>query len=163
MRRGTMSDTIDEARIREVLESVMDPEIPVVSIVDLGMLREVRRAPDGGFEVILSPTYTGCPATDVIKRLVEEALERAGISDPVVRYQLSPPWTTEWISEEGRRKLARYGIAPPVPKAAPDRPVACPRCGSEDTEVVAAFGSTPCKSAMRCRACLEPFEHFKCH
>ncbi len=158
-----MSDTIDETRIREVLEGVMDPEIPVVSIVDLGMLREVRRREDGRFEVVLSPTYTGCPATDVIRTMVEEALRAAGIADVVVRYRLSPPWTTEWISEEGRRRLERYGIAPPSPKSAPDRPVACPRCGSEDTEIVAAFGSTPCKSMMRCRACLEPFEHFKCH
>ncbi len=158
-----MNDTIDEARIREVLEGVMDPEIPVVSIVDLGMLREVRRRTDGHFEVILSPTYTGCPATDVIRRMVEEALAGAGIEDVEVRYQLSPPWTTDWISEAGRRKLERYGIAPPTPKASPERPVVCPRCSSEDTEVVAAFGSTPCKSVMRCRTCLEPFEHFKCH
>ncbi len=151
------------ARVRAVLETVMDPEIPVVSIVDLGMLRRVEQGRDGVPEVVLSPTYTGCPATDVIRRLVEEALAKAGLAPVRVRYELSPPWSTDWITEEGRRKLAEYGIAPPQLKAHGDAPVACPRCGSERTELVSAFGSTPCKALRRCLSCLEPFEHFKCH
>ncbi len=151
------------ARVRAVLETVMDPEIPVVSIVDLGMLRRVEQRADGVIEVVLSPTYTGCPATDVIRRLVEEALDEAGIRPVRVRYELAPPWSTDWISEEGRRKLAEYGIAPPALKERADAPVACPRCGSERTELVSAFGSTPCKALRRCLSCLEPFEHFKCH
>ncbi len=150
-------------RVRRVLETVMDPEIPVLSLVDLGMLRRVEQGSDGVIEVVLSPTYTGCPATDVIRRLVEEALNEAGIRPVRVRYELAPPWSTDWITEEGRRKLAAYGIAPPQLKARADAPVACPRCGSEQTELVSTFGSTPCKALRRCLSCLEPFEHFKCH
>ncbi len=161
---GADRPAVDPAdRVRHVLETVMDPEIPVLSIVDLGMLRRVEQAADGVIEVVLSPTYTGCPATDVIRRLVEEALDAVDIRPVRVRYALSPPWSTDWITEDGRRKLAEYGIAPPQPKARTDAPVPCPRCGSQDTELVSQFGSTPCKALRRCLSCLEPFEHFKCH
>jgi len=150
--------------IRAVVAGVPDPEIPVVSIVELGMLREIRRADDGAREVVLSPTYTGCPATDAIRRDVEQALADAGIDDVRVRYRLTPPWTTDWITDQGREKLRRFGIAPPrgprggtVPEDIP-----CPHCGTADCELVSEFGSTPCKAAMRCRSCREPFDYFKC-
>lgn len=144
------------ARIWSVLEGVQDPEVPVVSVVDLGIVREVR--PD---RVVLTPTYTGCPATSVIERMVRAALDAAGLGAVSIETTLSPPWTTDWISEEGRRKLREYGIAPPTP--AGEGAVPCPQCGSADTEEISRFGSTPCKALWRCRACAEPFDHFKCH
>ena len=140
----------------ELLETVPDPEIPVVSVVDLGIVREVH--PD---RVILTPTYTGCPATLVIETMVRAALASAGLAHVRIETTLSPAWTTDWISDEGRRKLRDYGIAPPVPAGA--RAVECPQCGSADTEEISRFGSTPCKALWRCRACAEPFDHFKCH
>jgi ring-1,2-phenylacetyl-CoA epoxidase subunit PaaD len=136
-----------------VLESVMDPEIPVISVVDLGIVRDVR--PD---RVTITPTYTGCPATQVIERDIRAALDAAGFRDVAIETVLSPPWTTDWISEAGRAKLQAYGIAPPTRQA-----VACPQCGSTRTEEVSRFGSTPCKAQWRCRDCLEPFDLFKCH
>jgi ring-1,2-phenylacetyl-CoA epoxidase subunit PaaD len=161
------------ARARAAAASVPDPEIPVVTLEDLGILREVR-ADAGRVVVTLTPTYTGCPATEVIRQDVREALQAAGIDDAEVRVTLSPPWTTDWISEDGRRKLREFGIAPPGPAArghevsvirflahAPaDRP-GCPRCGATDTERIAEHGSTPCKALHRCRVCLEPFDYFK--
>ena len=137
----------------EVLASVPDPEIPVVSIVDLGIVRSVE--PD---RVVITPTYTGCPATQVIERDIRSALDAAGYRHVAIETILAPPWTTEWISEEGRRKLREYGIAPPTRDA-----VECPQCGSADTEEISRFGSTPCKALWRCRACAEPFDLFKCH
>mgnify|MGYP005839247467 CR=1 FL=1 len=152
-----------EAEIWRVLDGVADPEIPVVSVVELGMVRAVSAGEGGRVEVVMSPTYTGCPATDAIRQDVTRALEEAGLEDFTVRYRLTPPWTTDWITEEGREKLQRYGIAPPkADREAAYGGAACPRCGSADTEVVADFGSTPCKASMRCKSCLEPFEHFKC-
>ena len=146
----------DVTRIWEVLRGVPDPEIPVVSVVDLGIVREVD-----GDRVVLTPTYTGCPATAVIETMVRAALDQAGLDHVRIETTLSPPWTTDWISEEGRRKLRAYGIAPPLP--AGQRAVECPQCGSADTEEISRFGSTPCKALWRCRACAEPFDHFKCH
>lgn len=150
--------------VRAWLADVPDPEIPVLSIMDLGIVRDVRV----GDEVIvgLAPTYTACPATEVIERNVLEALESRGVSARVER-RLSPPWTTDWITPAGRAKLAAYGIAPPAGRAGRrtmvgDRPAACPHCGSSYTERVSEFGSTPCKAAWRCTDCLEPFEYFKC-
>jgi ring-1,2-phenylacetyl-CoA epoxidase subunit PaaD len=132
----------------------MDPEIPVVSVVDLGIVRDV--APG---EVTITPTYSGCPATDVIERTIREELDAAGFRDVAIKTVLSPPWTTDWISERGKAELLAYGIAPPdLAKTA-----SCPRCGSTDTEEVSRFGSTPCKAQWRCKACLEPFDRFKCH
>jgi ring-1,2-phenylacetyl-CoA epoxidase subunit PaaD len=151
------------------LAGVEDPEIPAVSIVDLGLVRGVDLRPDGTLEVGLSPTYVGCPATDVIRQAVEQALRDARAGYFVVTSVLSPPWTSDWISAEGRRKLELYGIVPPQHSAASlrevrrdSRPIACPRCRSTDTDCLSEFGSTPCKALHRCRACLEPFEYFKC-
>lgn len=149
-------------RAIEAVSAVPDPEIPVVSIAALGMVRAVRVAADGTVEVDLTPTYSGCPATRLIAQEVKEAVARAGCGVPRINLVLSPPWTTDWITAEGRAALARYGIAPPQPRGAPDGPVPCPRCGSEDTEQIAAFGSTPCKALWRCRSCREPFDRFKC-
>jgi ring-1,2-phenylacetyl-CoA epoxidase subunit PaaD len=151
------------------LESVEDPEIPALGIIDLGLIRFVTARPDGKLEVGLSPTYMGCPATQVIRRSVEQALGSAGVGAFVVTEVLSPPWSSDWITVEGRRKLEVYGIVPPEQSAATmrdvlrqHRPVSCPRCRSTDTECLSEFGSTPCKALHRCRACLEPFEYFKC-
>lgn len=145
-----------EGGIWAVLEAVPDPEIPVLSVVDLGIVREVT--PE---RVTITPTYTGCPATQVIERDIRDALDAAGYREVRIDTILSPPWTTDWISEEGKAKLKAYGIAPPTP--AGTRVVECPQCGSTDTEELSRFGSTPCKAQWRCRSCLEPFDLFKCH
>lgn len=174
------------ARAWRVLESVPDPEIPVVSVVDLGIVRAVEETPDGrGVTVTMTPTYSGCPATEVIARDVRTALAST-YDDVRVVTRLSPAWTTDWMSETGRDKLRGFGIAPPsrgpVVIAGPeiprrggghrpaddvgpveDRPESCPRCGSTDTEELAGFGSTPCKALWRCTSCREPFDHFKRH
>jgi ring-1,2-phenylacetyl-CoA epoxidase subunit PaaD len=161
-----------EEAVWRVLEQVPDPEIPVLSITDLGIVRYVRWADDStrdaGPHVGLTPTYSGCPATDVIRRLVRDALNRAGYANAVIEDVLSPPWTSDWISEAGRRKLQAFGIAPPAESVSSPRRlfaplvIACPRCASRDTERLSEFGSTPCKAHYRCRACLEPFDYFKC-
>jgi ring-1,2-phenylacetyl-CoA epoxidase subunit PaaD len=146
---------------------VTDPEIPVLSIADLGVLREVRVAGDT-VEVVITPTYSGCPAMRVIEFEIAAALAAAGIAKHRITTVLAPAWTTDWMSEDGRRKLAAYGIAPPAAAAsraalfAADA-AACPRCGSGRTERIAAFGSTSCKALYRCRDCAEPFDYFKCH
>ncbi|MDP9413919.1 MAG: phenylacetate-CoA oxygenase subunit PaaJ [Pseudomonadota bacterium] len=140
------------------LETVPDPEIPVVSVVDLGIVREV----DGeARRVVLTPTYTGCPATLVIEQMIRRALDEAGFGDVKIETTLSPPWTTDWISDAGKRKLREYGIAPPRPRG--ERSVECPQCGSSQTQEISRFGSTPCKALWRCRSCAEPFDLFKCH
>jgi len=188
----------------EALAWVEDPEIPAISVVDLGIVRFVRMAfehapaddapigpalrdpvlsrpapsraatadpapGDDVLEIGLSPTYTGCPATEVIRGSVERALAAAGVGRFVVRTVLAPAWSSDWITAEGRRKLAAYGIVPPARTASTmrqllraDSPPACPRCRSIDTECISEFGSTPCKALHRCRTCLEPFEYFKC-
>ena len=143
---------------RAVAAAVEDPEIPVLTIDDLGILRDVRLDGDT-VEVTITPTYSGCPAMDVIAWEIEAALARAGFSSVRVRSVLSPAWTTDWMSADGRRKLREYGIAPPDPSAHP----VCPQCGSRDTELLSAFGSTSCKALHRCLACREPFDAFKCH
>jgi ring-1,2-phenylacetyl-CoA epoxidase subunit PaaD len=139
--------------VMDVLRHVPDPEIPVLSVVDLGIVREVRDD-----VVVITPTYTGCPATLAIEAGIRAALDASGHADMKIETILSPPWTTDWISEEGREKLRAYGIAPPS-----HSPVACPQCASTDTEEISRFGSTPCKALHRCRACGEPFDRFKCH
>ena len=151
------------------LRDVEDPEIPAVSVVDLGVIRFVTAQSDGSLEVGLSPTYTGCPATEVIQALVERALAGADIGAFRVVQVLAPAWSSDWITAEGRGKLAEYGIVPPDHSSSSlrdlrpgCRPVACPRCHSMHTETVSEFGSTPCKALLRCRECLEPFEYFKC-
>ena len=154
-------------RAWDVAASVVDPEIPVLSIADLGVLREV--AVDGDHvEVAITPTYSGCPAMNMIALEIELALERAGFHQPKVRTVLSPAWTTDWMSEEGRQKLRAYGIAPPQASSSRRalfgaQAVACPQCGSEDTELLSEFGSTSCKALWRCKSCREPFDYFKCH
>jgi ring-1,2-phenylacetyl-CoA epoxidase subunit PaaD len=147
---------LDEAAIMAVLENVMDPEIPVVSITDLGIVRGFADDPP---RVRLTPTYTGCPATIAIERLVREALDSAGFDQVGIERVLFPPWTTAWMSERGRQRLQSYGIAPPSESTQAQ----CPQCGSTDTVEVSRFGSTPCKAQWRCNACLEPFDRFKCH
>jgi len=147
---------IEEAAVRAVLAGVPDPEIPAVSLVDLGIVRGVTTDPPA---VMITPTYSGCPATLVIEQSVRAALDDAGFGQMAVRTVLSPAWTTDWITAEGHAKLRAYGIAPPSPASAAE----CPRCGSTDTREVSRFGSTPCKAQWQCRACLEPFDRFKCH
>ncbi len=147
--------------------SVVDPEIPVLTIADLGVLREVT-VEGGQVEVAITPTYSGCPAMNMIALEIELALEREGFSRPKVRTVLSPAWTTDWMSEDGRRKLREYGIAPPRPASSRRalfgvEQIACPQCGSLDTELISEFGSTSCKALWRCRDCREPFDYFKCH
>jgi ring-1,2-phenylacetyl-CoA epoxidase subunit PaaD len=139
------------------LSEVADPEIPVLSITDLGIVRDVDCS--DGVTVAVAPTYSGCPATEVIEALVAAALEERGVDKVRVERVLSPPWTTDWITPEGREKLRLYGIAPPERR---DQPIACPRCSAENTELVSEFGSTACKASYRCLDCLEPFEYFKC-
>jgi ring-1,2-phenylacetyl-CoA epoxidase subunit PaaD len=184
------SDVERLAALRLAAAGVPDPEIPVLTIADLGILRDVRFAADGSPEVVLTPTYSGCPATEAIRH---DVLEQTHGVDPRVRVviELAPAWTTDWITEDGRAKLRDYGIAPPrptrtgpVPVRLGSRPAArhavsqvaaagqagpvgqaeaahCPRCGSADTELISQFGSTPCKSLRRCRSCAEPFDEFK--
>jgi len=161
----TMTDRV--ARAREIAAAVADPEIPVLTIADLGVLRDVRV--DGERVVVdITPTYSGCPAMDAIRDDIVLALTAAGFAEVEVRLVLSPAWTTDLMSEDGKRKLVEYGIAPPSGSSAhrqgPIRlalAVKCPRCGSLDTRVVSRFGSTSCKALFECRACLEPFDHFK--
>jgi ring-1,2-phenylacetyl-CoA epoxidase subunit PaaD len=163
----------DIARAWAVLHEVPDPEVPAISLCDLGIVRDVRRGEDGVLEVVLTPTYSGCPATEQIEQDARAALVAAGLGPVRLSLQRAPAWTTDWISEDGRRKLREYGIAPPGPVApGADVPIrlvrrtaavaiACPRCGSAQTERLSAFGSTACKALYRCLSCREPFEHFK--
>lgn len=167
--------TSQSERVRatwKVLDSVLDPEVPALSVRDLGIVRDVVLRGEA-LEVILTPTYSGCPATEVIEHDVLAAIDAAGLGPATVTLQRAPAWTTDWISAAGRQKLLAYGIAPPhvlaAGEAVPVRffgrrdaaSVSCPRCGSANTERLSAFGSTACKALYRCRACREPFEHFK--
>lgn len=154
-----------DARVFAVLAHVNDPEIPVISLVDLGIVRAVRAGPPP--VVVITPTYSGCPAALVIERLVRSALDEAELGEVEIRTELAPAWTTDWISEAGRNKLRAYGIAPP--ETAAERlmrrdtaPAICPQCGSGATAEISRFGSTPCKALWRCLACAEPFDRFKC-
>lgn len=166
----SIPEQIDPAlasRVMALLAEVPDPEIPAVSVVDLGIVQGVKLI-DGETCVLVTPTYSGCPATAAIQTAVREALDRAGLGQIGVRLVLSPAWSTDMISDAGREKLRAYGIAPP-PRGAEARSlrghqsVTCPRCNSADTREVSRFGSTPCKSLWQCNACLEPFDNFKCH
>jgi ring-1,2-phenylacetyl-CoA epoxidase subunit PaaD len=153
-------------RARAIAAAVVDPEIPVLTLEDLGVLRGVERR-DGRIVVKLTPTYTGCPATLAIQLSVEAALAEAGLGDARVETVLSPPWTTDAITDEGRRKLKEFGIAPPnraggVRALFGEETVACPKCGSTQTTRISEFGSTACKALWRCEACAEPFDYFKC-
>ena len=175
--RRAPGSPVTAEHVWHVLDTVLDPEVPAVSIRELGIVRDVRC--DGeDVEVVLTPTYSGCPATEMIEAAVRDALNEAGYVSVTVSHRRAPAWTTDWITDEGRRKLREYGIAPPTGNAAvtagasaaqPLRfvsrramaPVACPRCASDNTERLSAFGSTACKALYRCRACREPFEYFK--
>ena len=159
------SGDADSRRVWELLSHIKDPEIPVLSIADLGILRDVR-VHGHQAEVVITPTYSGCPALIQIQEDIEKHLTDAGYQ-PTVTTQLAPPWTTEWISDAGRNQLLDYGIAPPLHCAAGSRgtaddPIRCPRCRSDQTTLVSEFGSTACKALYRCRHCQEPFDYFKC-
>lgn len=155
------------AQVWSWLGEIPDPEIPVISIVDLGIVRTIEWQ-DTTLVVSVTPTYSACPATSVINLEIERALADKGINRLRLDRQLSPPWTTDWMSAKGRQKLQSYGIAAPIPGTSAcgghhrSVIVACPRCGSENTERISQFGSTPCKANYRCTACLEPFDYFKC-
>ena len=171
----TAHEPVASARVRQawaVLHGVLDPEVPAISVTDLGIVRDVIEH-DDALEVIVTPTYSGCPATEVIEQAISDAIVAAGLGPARVTQRRAPAWTTDWITPEGRENLRAYGIAPPgscASEAAASnvqpirlmaRNVACPRCGSAHTERLSAFGSTACKSLYRCVACREPFEHFK--
>lgn len=160
---------LTEAQAWQALAAVPDPEIPVVSVTELGIVRELR-CDDGAVTVVVTPTYSGCPATEVIGSAVRDALLAAGAGRVELETRLDPAWTSDWIGEAAREKLRRYGIVPPGGRAAAGgaqpihfvrKKLACPRCGSEDTERLSEFGSTACKALYRCKSCLEPFEYFK--
>lgn len=152
----------------KALARLEDPELPALTLVDLGIVRFARADESGVLRIGLSPTYTGCVATEYIEARVREALDAAGLQPFSISRELSPAWSSDWITDEGRRKLMEYGIVPPAAAAslathrAAPAPAACPRCGSIRTDCISAFGSTPCKALHRCRDCLEPFECFKC-
>ena len=160
-------NSASEDQVWEWLESVPDPEIPVLSVIDLGIVRQVSVAA-GSVEIGVTPTYSGCPATEVIAKSIVDCLVERGVGNVVLKRVLSPPWTTAWITDAGRDKLRAYGIAPPQDdsgkRAILDavRAIACPRCNETSTTLVSEFGSTPCKASYKCDACLEPFEYFKC-
>lgn len=161
---------ITEAYIWKILEEVPDPEIPVLSVLDLGIVRAVNFLDDDSIEVVITPTYSGCPAMDMIAVNIKSVLQEKGIEKVKVTSVLHPAWTTEWMTEEGRSKLKAYGIAPPIKGSqdkgalfASERTVECPQCNSSDTRMVSQFGSTPCKALYQCNNCKEPFDYFKCH
>ena len=153
---ATAVKSLDEAAVMAALADIPDPEIPVLTIGDLGIIRGFVGDPP---RVRISPTYTGCPATVAIEHSIREALDNAGFEEVHIERVLFPPWTTDWITKRGRERLKAYGIAPPSPSAT----ATCPQCGSSDTEEVSRFGATRCKAQWRCKSCLEPFERFKCH
>lgn len=154
--------------IWDVLRTVTDPEIPVLTVVDMGIVRDVTQSPES-IEVAITPTYSGCPAMDAIGKDIVRALAEKGFKDVSVKLVLSPAWTTDWITEEGKRKLEAYGIAPPQNSTAEKsvlfgehKAVRCPRCKSENTTMISNFGSTACKALWKCEECKEPFDYFKC-
>ncbi len=169
--------TINEQQIWQILQEVKDPEVPVLSIIDLGIVRDVLLIPlsisDGegqGVRLTITPTYSGCPAMDVISIDIRLKLMEKGYRNIIIQQQLSPPWTTDWMSEEGKRKLKEYGIAPPNAKQQfckeemfNEEAVQCPHCNSHHTQLISQFGSTACKSMYRCLDCKETFDYFKCH
>lgn len=158
-----------KAQVWKILEEVPDPEIPVLSVIDLGIIRDIK-IEDDLVEVIITPTYSGCPAMEMIEVNIKSVLQAEGISNFKVTSVLSPAWTTDWMTESGRSKLKAYGIAPPVQGSfdksalfASERVVECPHCNSSSTHLVSQFGSTPCKALYKCDVCREPFDYFKCH
>jgi ring-1,2-phenylacetyl-CoA epoxidase subunit PaaD len=161
------SSSLTIEKIYDYLQEVSDPEVPVLNVLDLGVVRKVEIVSDTEVLIQITPTYSGCPAMDVIGQTIKFALHSYGIEKVTIQLVLSPAWTTDWMSESGKQKLKEYGIAPPqyTSKENPENRnvVPCPRCESQDTEVLSEFGSTACKSMYRCKSCLEPFDYFKCH
>jgi ring-1,2-phenylacetyl-CoA epoxidase subunit PaaD len=163
-------ETISIKAVWKILEAVTDPEVPVLSVTDLGIIRDVKLNNDA-VEITITPTYSGCPAMDVISMNIRLAMISHGYKNVKIKQSLSPAWTTDWMSEEGKQKLQAYGIAPPNPKQqvcnndlfATDEAVQCPRCHSYHTHRISEFGSTACKSLYQCDDCKEPFDYFKCH
>ena len=153
-----MQSPVTKDQIWDWLDAVPDPEIPVISVVDLGVVRDVS-VNEEGVEVTITPTYTGCPAMSVIAFDIETALAQKGIEKITLKTQIAPAWTTDWLSKKGRARLEDYGIAPPQVAGGPER---CPQCKSTNVERISQFGSTPCKAQWRCQSCLEPFDYFKC-
>jgi ring-1,2-phenylacetyl-CoA epoxidase subunit PaaD len=160
---------ISKKTIWTILEEVKDPEVPVLSVIDLGIIRSVKTSEDK-IDIVITPTYSGCPAMDVIAMDIRLKLIEKGYRNVFIQQQLSPAWTTDWMSEAGKQKLKTFGIAPPNPKQQfckeemfQQEVVQCPRCNSYHTEIISQFGSTACKSMYRCLDCKEAFDHFKCH
>ena len=168
---------ITEDAILKILETVTDPEVPVLSIIDLGIVRKieifdaVQKPPQGGLSICITPTYTGCPAMDMIRAQIKMELLAAGFPEVEVKQVLSPAWTTDWMTERGKHRLVEYGIAAPLPRQsvctparfAEEEAIQCPHCKSYQTKRISEFGSTACKSLYRCESCQEPFDYFKCH
>jgi len=153
--------------IRRILSAIADPEIPVVSIVEMGMFRDVI-IDDNGYTIIITPTYSGCPAMGIIASDIKMTLEQKGITPVTVKMVYEPAWTTDWMNDTAKEKLRRYGIAPPLHSSCTldvfaHNIINCPRCGSDDTVIISRFGATACKSLHQCNSCKEPFEYFKCH
>ena len=166
----TATTVIAVEKIKSILEQVMDPEVPALSVIDLGIIRDIL-IHENEIEISITPTYSGCPAMDVISVNIKMELLANGFNNVKITTALSPAWTTDWMTEEGKQKLKEYGIAPPNPKQqvchtdlfVPDEAVQCPLCNSYHTHRVSEFGSTPCKSLYQCNDCKEPFDYFKCH
>jgi ring-1,2-phenylacetyl-CoA epoxidase subunit PaaD len=161
---------MDERIIWEYLEEVFDPEVPVLSIVDLGIVRSVYITEGGAVEITITPTYSGCPAMDTIAADIHQKMKDKGIGILSIKTVLFPAWTTDWLSENGRKKLLAFGIAPPMGSSkdknsilGEEKYIPCPLCGSTNTVLLSQFGSTACKALYRCNQCLEPFDYFKCH
>lgn len=163
-----MVKTIDVKDVWKKLEQVSDPEVPVLSVVDLGVVRDIQLTENGGLHITITPTYSGCPAMNVMEHNIRQAALTFGVEVEVTT-TLSPPWTTDWLTESGKNKLREYGIAPPEDEVDKNvlfgKPtvIPCPKCGSKDTKMVSHFGSTACKAHYQCNTCLEPFDYFKCH
>jgi ring-1,2-phenylacetyl-CoA epoxidase subunit PaaD len=162
-----IKENIATDEVWKLMEDINDPEIPVLSITDLGIVRDIKFN-DTGVEVFITPTYSGCPAMDVISMNIRIALLENGFENIKISQQLSPAWTTDWMTEKGKEKLKAYGIAPPVGKSFDKKyleelKVECPLCHSSNTKLISQFGSTACKALYQCNDCLEPFDYFKCH
>jgi ring-1,2-phenylacetyl-CoA epoxidase subunit PaaD len=163
-----IKENITTEDIWKLMEDINDPEIPVLSITDLGIVRDIKLT-DSGVEVFITPTYSGCPAMDVISMNIRMALLKEGFGKVKITQQLSPAWTTDWMTNKGKEKLKAYGIAPPVGKSFDKKylekelKVECPLCHSKNTKLLSQFGSTACKALYQCTDCLEPFDYFKCH
>ena len=156
-----------QTRVWEILNTVTDPEIPVLSIIDLGIVRDIK-IQDETLEVIITPTYSGCPAMDFIGKNIREKLMENNFDKIRIRHRLAPAWTTNWMTDEGKEKLKSYGIAPPSSKTFDNHylknlPVQCPRCASRNTKLISQFGATSCKALYQCEDCRDPFDYFKCH